>query len=234
MKIYLKRSIALSERTRKAWEDHGGIFLRSDRDLRTVKSWLEDDDYIFNLGDSAWMNYPDDIWTIPNVNPKLKALLYPSETRQLLGDMLPPRPDGEYPCDVWIKPPGRAGKGKFTLNTDGHLDNLPRWWDWQKHVEGQEFRVLTVGNRVIQDFARYGENGERSYQWTPMREVPQEVKDLARRAAETFEGINIIAWDIIHGDEGTYLFEGNTCPGVNHDTVGRIINEYIRQRREYA
>ncbi|KKL87884.1 hypothetical protein LCGC14_1930230, partial [marine sediment metagenome] len=36
----------------------------------------------------------------------------------------------------------------------------------------------------------------------------------------------IIGWDVIISDDGynTFILEGNSCPGVNAATAGRILN----------
>ena len=159
-----------------------------------------------------------------NHGEDIEPLLYPGFTRELLGDMMPPQ-SVEH-GDVWIKAPGAAGRGKFRKAVDRELV-LPREWDWQMHIPGQEYRLVTVGHKVVQDFLRFGDNGGRSYEWIRMSEVPMALKNMARTAAARLNGNNIIAWDMVVSEETDipYLFEGNSCPGVNSDTVRRIVEE---------
>ena len=185
-------------------------------------------DMILNLGKSSFLTDDERVW---NKGQHIIDLIYPGKTRVLFDDLMPPRPTN-YPADVWVKQPGAHGRGKSRMYVDYPLV-LPGMWDWQEHINGQEYRLVTVGHRLVQDFLRHGENGNRSYEWLPMREVPQELKRMVRLAATRVEGNNVIAWDTIVDETGQpYLLEGNTCPGVTAPTVRRITEEMERQFNE--
>lgn len=216
------RSVNLTIETTNAWKTRIAMAKRG----RTIPEIMGlGFSTILNMGKSTFApdmsQYPNHkVW---NHGDDIGVLLWPGATRELLGDMMPPRPT-EFPADVWLKTPGAHGRGKFKKSIEEALV-LPREWDWQSHIEGQEYRLVTVGTKVVQDHKRNGENGNRSYEWLAMRETPQVLKDMAREAADRVPGANVIAWDLILTDDGIpYLFEGNTSPGVNQATVARIVN----------
>ncbi len=164
-----------------------------------------------------------------NYGRNIKPLVTPGATRDLIGEFMPRQPDSDFPRQAWVKAPGAHGRGKFLEIIHEPLV-LPRSWDWCEHVEGQEYRLITVGNKVVQDFERHGDNNSRRYSWVPMREVNADLKAMVREAASRLEGNNVIAWDTILDTNGEpFIFEGNSCPGVNADTVRRIVDEMERQ-----
>jgi hypothetical protein len=155
----------------------------------------------------------------------------PGDLRTHMGDLLPPIPT-EFPADVWIKGPGHKGQGKDRQIISGLPLFLPRGTDIQLHVEGREFRVITVYHKVVQAFERTEAPGTttREYTWRGVSNTPRAVKELAREASRRVPGYNMYGWDIMLGttvhdtEPKPYLLEGNSSPGVNTNTVRRIID----------
>ena len=213
---------------------------RSDRTAAEFRAMANANDFDFwlNLGKRDSELHSQEI-PIINSLATVGALMYPESVRFNLNELAVPRPD-EFPADVWIKPPGWKGRGKTRLLITKPLV-LPDDWDWQLHIKGTEYRVVTVGRRAVQAFRREGTNDDRDYGWTGLENTPDEVLSTARKAARYFENNeypqphNIMyAWDLIQDEETNevYLFEGNTCPGVSHPTAERIVNEITRQIQE--
>ena len=229
MRIMGVRSVTLSTDTANAWKDGGVVLARRGRTPEQQVLVARDNGYnaLLNLGNSAFS--PAETIPIWNYGRDIKPLIAPGTTRTLIGDFMPPQPDANFPRQAWVKAPGAHGRGKFLETIDSPLV-LPPLWDWCEHIDGQEYRLVTVGNKVVQDFKRHGLNGSRRYEWVPMGEVDSQLKQMVREAAERVPGQNVIAWDTIIDVDGTpYIFEGNTCPGVNADTVRRIVAEMERQ-----
>ena len=231
MSTLLVRSVNLSTQTANAWKDTGSQFARRGRTTAEIMALPFNN--IVNLGKSSFQpvtaDYPDTmVW---NHGEDIRPLLWPGAAAELLDGLMPPRPL-TYPADVWIKAPGAQGRGKYKKAIDYPLV-LPKEWDWQGHVEGQEWRLITVGHKVVQDLKRHGSNEDRTYEWVPMKDTPSELKELAREAARRVPGNNVIAWDLIQTHDGlTWLFEGNTCPGISESTGNRILKEMERQYAE--
>lgn len=224
MSVLAVRSVRLSTDTSDAWKAAGVRFARRGRPTTEIMEMGYE--VVLNLGKSDFRPDMDDYPSVRlwNHGEDIFNLIWPGNARTVLNDLMPPRPVS-FPADVWIKAPGAAGRGKFRKHVD-HPLVLPKEWDWQQHVEGQEYRLITVGHMVVQDFYRHGLNGEREYEWVRMRDTPSELKEMARAAAQRIPGNNIIAWDMVwsNEDERAYIFEGNTCPGVSTPTVQRIMN----------
>jgi len=239
-------SLPMSDTTRRAWKDAGGIFPRRTRSSAEIVSLAIDSraDFILNLGRSSFnwgATTETEVGFIWNKGTNIYDLLWPGNTRRMFNDLMPEQPTS-FPSDVWVKTPGYGGRGKYRTNVQQSLV-LPEQWDWQRHVTGTEYRLVTVGERVVQQFRRYGENGNREYRWTRSEELPRGLRTVARNAASRVPGRNVVAWDLIvptepsagHSDGNVVrplLFEGNTCPGVNIATAERIVREILRQKEE--
>lgn len=234
------RSIDLSSTTRSAWERAGGVFLRPDRTIESIFAYARHRGhrFVLNLGRSELSVQPlergdEQTPPIPFINDGISVIsriLTPGATRQFIPELIPPAPRS-YPAAVWVKAPGRAGRGKFLETVSGPLQ-LPRSWDFQAHVNGDEYRVVTVGRRAVQGAARFGRNGDREYEWRGLQGTPELILGAARQAAQALNNDNaMIAWDLIHEIETdqAYILEGNSCPGVNNATAERVVNEIIRQ-----
>jgi hypothetical protein len=229
------RSIALSEDSFNAWKAAGGWFPRRDRTPQSCLQLMRDngraEEAIINLGDSTFAPSDEDLEyygidpdNLFNHGDNIYPLIRPGDTRKILDELMPPRPtENELPMDVWLKPPGRAGRGKRKVRID-ELQQVPREWDIQKHVTGTEYRVITVEHKVVQVNERQGENGNRSYNWVGVTNAPSNIKSIAKRAARVLQGRNIIGWDVIVDQHNkAYILEGNSCPGVNYATADRVI-----------
>lgn len=243
MKVFGIRSVQLRVETTQAWKDAGMSFFRRGVDnsymANIVSSWLSGSETgvlepvaILNMGKTAvsFADYPNLERIVWNDGENIRPLVWPGTSARLLDGLMPPKPES-FPADIWIKAPGMAGRGKFRKQVDRPMA-LPREWDWQAHVDGQEYRVVTVGHRVVQNLERFGRNGEREYRWIRMSDVPERVKKLAREAARRVPGRNVIGWDIVDTGSEAYIFEGNTCPGVSKETAARVIKEMTRQMEE--
>jgi hypothetical protein len=225
MRFIAVRSLPLSQDTKEAWRYAGAIYPARGSSVERIISLADDSraDFILNLGSSKF--HPTELERIPVLNKGMDIypLLWPGLSRTLFDDLMPPRPT-VFPADVWIKTPGFGGRGKFHKLVSESMV-LPHQWDWQAHVEGEEWRILTVGQKVVQQHRRHGGNGERTYEWVPQADTPAAIKDKARSAAQRVPGLNVIAWDLIVSEEGdVYIFEGNSCPGVNEATAQRIVS----------
>lgn len=226
MSVYAIRSVTLSTNTADAWKEGGVRLARRGLTTNEILLYGRDYDAILNLGKTSFR--PDTSQIIWNHGANIESLVYPGPTREMLGEYLPPVPTS-YPARVWVKAPGAHGRGKYMVDVDQPLV-LPDSWDWCNHIEGQEYRLVTVGDKVVQDFIRHGNNDNRSYSWLPMREVPTQLKEMVKEAARRVPGDNVLAWDtIIDENNNPFIFEANTCPGVNTSTVRRIVAEMKRQ-----
>ena len=227
------RSITLAQSLVRTWKELGGWFPMRER---TTQSMLElrltnydVDSPIINLGNTRFnpdegmlhrYRAHDKVW---NKGEDIRPLVQPASTRTLFNDLMPPQPT-EYPVKAWVKAPGFGGRGKEQIELQSARD-VPGGWDVQIHVEGQEYRAITVGDKVVQGYLRHGENGDRSYVWTGVTNLPDDVRNLAKIAAVRLPGNNFIAWDIIMNDNEIGLFEGNSCPGVNPATARRVLRQ---------
>ena len=225
------RSIMLAQSLVDTWKELGGWFPKRDR---TTESMMElrlrqydSDSPIINLGntrfnpDFATLGRYGAVGKVWNMGEDIRPLVQPATSRTLFNDLMPPQPT-EYPVEAWVKAPGYGGRGKEQVMLQSGLD-VPGGWDVQVHVEGQEYRAITVGTKVVQGYERHGENGDRSYVWTGVNNLPDDVRALAKIAAGRLYGSNFIAWDIIMNDDEIGLFEGNSCPGVNSATAQRVL-----------
>ena len=228
MSFVAVRSIPLSEQTREAWRSAGAIYPRRGRTQEEIESrWP--DHTIINLGASWFDSDRANVW---NNGPDVAPLLTPKASRDKLGFLMPTM-RWVGPDKYWVKYPGRGGSGKTLVEVEdrNQYDELLSRVEWtdgdiQLHIVGQEYRVITVNDKVVQASERHGVNGNRRYQWVGVRNAPSAVKAIARDAANALSGDNIIGWDILLHDSGdAYLLEGNSCPGVNEATAARIIAE---------
>ena len=227
MRAMMVRSIPLSIDTRDAWKEAGAVFARRTSDDDRVRN-IAYDAPIINLGSSQCMI--EGIWNEARV---VEPLLTPQASRALLGRLMPLGSVYCGPGYYWLKGAGRGGanKEKRFIRNGQEFDALyeqARWMegDVQQHVEGQEYRVITVGEKVVQVTRRDGGHlaSDRVYTWVGVSDAPYHVKAIARDAAMRLDNSKtIIGWDVI--DDGrAYILEGNSCPGVNASTARRILD----------
>lgn len=226
--ILLHRSIRVSSNTKQAWKDNDVYFTAPDR----TNDWVKRKVLSGEL--EAFINYGNKdlaIFTTPEQTPVynngpsvVTRLIDVEATRAYFNDLMAPRSgQGEF---VWAKETGRAGQGKRKVPTESlDLDSLNYWED---HVVGTEYRIITTGNKRVQQFIRSGDNNARIYKWLPMQRLPDSTKRTIKLATERLPKRSIIAWDIIDASEtggGSYILEGNTSPGVNRNTARRILDQ---------
>ena len=222
------RSIPLALTTRDAWKENGAMFAKRTSDDRRI-AMLADGGTIINLGSSTFALTGSNVW---NERKVIEPLLTPFTSRTLLGSLMP---SGRYegPGYYWLKGQGRGGanKEKLFIRNVQEFNELMVRADWmegdvQQHIEGQEYRVITVGEKVVQVMKRTGGHlaSDRVYTWVGVQGCDSIVKAAARKAAMKLANSNtIIGWDVI--DNGrAYILEGNSCPGVNVATAGRILD----------
>lgn len=248
------RSIPLGETTRAAVKENGGNFVSRDRSVEdivaTLPVWRLRYDWFWNMGHSE-LNLDEEAMTIFNQGETVvKPLLTPQSTRELLGDLMPPQTgEDEF---IWLKDKGRGGRNKQKLETRS-VSSLEAFPYWEDHIEGQEYRVITVGRKRVQQFKREGDNANRRYIWVSMQSLPRLAKRIVREASSRLPDRSIVAWDLVlreghsehadpeaplNGSTGAsmesqqtsdpprgecYLLEGNTSPGLNGYTVSRIV-----------
>lgn len=241
----LIRSVTLSEDTTDAWKSINGWYPRRDRTtLEMLDVYLRNECHlneqpIINLGNSEFDPSIEEL-AIKGINPKLvfnigrniRPLIRPGTTREILHSVLPPQPRTNHAMATrfWVKAPGAKGVGK-TLMQSEQPPKIPKEWDLQVNVVGDEYRVITVDDKVVQVNHRQGDNDNRSYTWVGVTNAPRPVKQIAKDAARLLTGRNIIGWDIIlvPAMNKAYVLEGNSCPGMSEATAKRII-DYINGR----
>lgn len=250
--FYLMRSIPLSEETREAWKAYSAdnsrvVFIRR-KEKKSPAGFMESlaklggrEQILLNLGSptiSETLMTAEEIEAgkLWNAQEWIALTKTPAAMREHFTDLIPPLPT-TFPCQVWVKPPGQHGIGKYKvkINSLSELkEGRNQGWDVQLHIEGNEFRVITVGTTVVQAFTRHGDNENRHYTWLGVTGCPKAVKKIAREAASKLHKNTVLAWDILLelGTNKPYLLEGNSCPGVNTETAARILNEITKQYQE--
>lgn len=233
--IYINRSIPLSNVSRDAWRNAGAIILsrspvKSKRQLDKGK----EDDIIINLGIG-----PLHLWgmTTYNEHESVRSVITPAALRETLGNLIPPWPNvGE---EAWWKGPGYGGHNKYRgVNTaTGHLEHLmTKSWDVQKHIEGIEYRVVTVGNVVVQAHRKDNRTEIDDslmflWNWVGVKGVSNNgIIPLVKKAVELIPNgdFSMFGWDIIVSEGRPYIIEGNSSPGVNNTTAKRIVGQIVR------
>lgn len=232
MTFLVSHDIPLSRQTVDAWKSQGALVFKRHRS----KEWIEDYvgfhpevEFVLNLGSALSQDQLHDKPVI-NANHTVEALWYPGTTRMSFDAVLPPEP---IPGDRnwWHKSIGRAGRGKVHYEDvpfPGYTRNGNHTVDFQRHIEGQEYRIITVGGRIIQQMARHGANGERRYEWISRDSIPNTITDVVARATRNMGTYTLVAWDTVDAGNAGFVFEGNCCPGVKEPTATRIVNAVRR------
>lgn len=240
-RIFLVKSIPLSKRTRKAWKAATPtptfILQRPQQEMHAVLRHLSPGpNIVINLGNihlTEGLASEDAIdrrfyW---NLAEWVAPIRTPGAARKLFSDLLPPQPtEADLANPVWVKAPGKGGNGKTKTILEKLNPKLPATWDIQTHINGTEYRIVTVGSTRVQAYQRTGENGNRKYHWVGVQNCPKEIRKIAKIAASRLHPNTIVAWDtILTAENKAYLLEGNACPGVNEHTAQRIFNEVLLQ-----
>lgn len=168
------------------------------------------------------------------INPLevIESVSRPTDLRNTLGRFLPPRPErGE---DYWVKGHGYGGSDTFRVtpaeNGDGdELYGYDRAYpdqrvDYQKHIQGTEYRVNTIGDTVIQAHTK---EGHENWEWCGLEGIRKNaiipmVKEAV--ASVPYGDRSFIGWDIIHDGRQPYILEANTSPGVGLATAQRVVD----------
>ena len=225
MKFLATRSVPLAKDTRDAWKLHGVRFARRDRSDISVRNIVITQNYqaLINLGnvDRDFSNWPVDVWNPPDL---IKSISTATALRRTLGDFLPPH---NIVGPHWHKRNGFGGKGKvFHDHARGECPIMGG--DVQAHVDGVEYRIITVGDLVVQASRKLGTFPHFTYEWVGVEGIAQGgFIPFLKEAVSTIKGYEraIIGWDVIHDGNQPFIIEGNTSPGVNDATAGRIINQ---------
>lgn len=230
----VNQGIALSRRTRESLKQVGGLILRVDRDPAYVldNARINGCVPILNMGGSALTQDLDPEATIWNPGELINLTRRPADFRNVVGELTPPPPES-YPADFWVKAPGAAGRGKTFVHDGEAPGRLPRGWDIQRHIDGEEFRIISVGSKLVQGFRRMGDNNNRRYEWTGTAQAPRNVRKVVRMGIANIARIVdqnpetlpvVLGWDTIINRDGAWLLEVNTAPGLNQFTAQRIKN----------
>ena len=237
MSFLVIQGIPLSSSTRSAFRLLGGTICRMDRTNEDLYDMMNTYPFTVNMGRSGF-NPPDfdgefhasPLW---NQGSTIQDLIIPGRARELLGNLLPPRPE-DYPILAWLKAPGRGGRGKKRVLLQDPKE-VPEAWDIQIHIKGTHYRINTVGHKVVQSHVKVDlptqdtvRIGQRTYLWKLMKDVPKIVKKAAREGAKKLaDERTLIGWDIVLDPETDipYILEGNSAPGMNAATAKRTIDQ---------
>lgn len=232
MRAMMFRSIPLALSTRNAWKEAGAMFARRDRSPGSVLNITPEDKPVINLGASSFVSDDERVWNSGN---HIHTLMTPERTRMRFAGFMPTA-TWVGPGFYWSKTPGYGGRGKQRLyigrREDWIVEQREASWnrgEVQVEVEGQEYRVITVSDKVVQSSQRFGSNGNRRYEWVGLQGTPAHVKELARQCARTLDSMRtVVGWDIVDTGTEAFMFEGNSCPGVNAATADRILTQVER------
>jgi len=235
VKILAVRSIPLADDTVAAWREAAKLcdielrFLRRDDEaVSRLYKYAPNYGAVLNLGNTAFNDRRVDsvVFNPPEV---VKTLNSPRAIRlSPLSIMLPPAVKlGGIPVHekVWFKDKGFHDDNKefFEKVDDYRLMRMAtETCDFQKHIDGTVYRIVTVGDRVVQASI----NRDREYQWVGVNDLPRVLKLASKYAVSLLPEKNrtFIGWDfIMETDDDVYLLEGNTSPGVNVATAERIL-----------
>lgn len=243
MKPLLIQGMPLTRSLRNTWREAGAIITK--RLPTEATHWKEmydrhNCDVVINLGNrnreawAEWSELPTEHIPVFNRPEEIRAVSTPGYLREHLTrneaeDLLPPRlTEEDLPCTVWRKGPGFGGRGKERLYTTTMVYPRDNVEDVQLEITGHEYRVITVGNKVVQAHRRYGPNGDRTYEWIGVRGLDRSVRNTVKSAVFfLFDSpLMVIGWDVIYNPrlEYSWILEGNSSPGVNGPTATRILS----------
>lgn len=213
-KMFLWKSIPLSETTRDALKNAGFKIIRRNRKPSDLPSLLPPNSVVINYGDSTFPDLPElEVW---NKAENISKVITPGEARNTLNDFLPSKPH-KVPVTGWEKGPGRSGKNKKQQTFYCPPPSKPNY-DHQIHIDGMEYRIISVGPKIVQCSLK----SAGIYNWVPMADVPKHTKRLVRKATQTIPGLNIFGWDVIAAVSRSYILEANSSPGLNIFSAQRI------------
>ncbi len=230
------KSIPLERSTNVSWKTVPGFhFAHRKRSSRSLERHVASVRYqaIINLG-RVDCDFSGALGTVFNTPDTIRSISTPNALRKTLGDFLPG--DGMDGHAHWHKTGGFGGAGKV-FHEDGD-DGCLHWdkkgWARQTHVEGTEYRIVTVGQSVVQASLkgrrRTKHNGRNDfeYTWIGVQGVKKNgIIPLLKEAIGEVPGasLSVFGWDVLVGEAGPLIIECNTSPGVNDATAARIVNK---------
>jgi hypothetical protein len=216
------RSIPLSQETRTAWSSANVKFAKrnySEKQLNALALKL-DVEAVVNLGN---LNYDFTELTMPvfNMPISVRHVSHPAALRRNMNAFIPPMSlNGPH----WHKSGGFGGRGKEFH--EKACDSV--WGIVQKHVDGVEFRVITVGEFIVQAHRKEVLPGVGNFvwHWTGVEGVGK--NGIIPHVKEAISFVpnhvrTVFGWDIIVDKDRPYTIEINTSPGVNELTAARIV-----------
>ena len=230
MTVFVHRSIPLSQESRNGWMGSGAVVL-SRNGLRRARQLdgFKESDVVINLGLVPALGVNGIIY---NHSDSVRATLTPSAIRKTMPDLIPPLPK-EPGTPYWVKGPGERGHNKtFYPAWPKHVEwALPEepGFDYQTHIEGTEFRVITVGDMVVQSYKKLPPiDGVRQWEWVGVKGIKDGgIIPLVKRAVALVPNGNkcVFGWDVIANQTSAYIIEGNSSPGVSAETAQRIVKQ---------
>lgn len=216
------RSVPLSHGTRNAWHNAGVRFRRRG----VTKAWssqYRDNAFaaVLNLGSlsHSFDHVPVPIFNEPET---IRSISHPKALRRTLDNFLPPSVDTSH---HWHKCGGFGGRGT-TFHESRQDDCDDFHGDTQLHVSGMEYRILSVGERIVQASLKHGSHSQFDWEWVGVEGVKKNgIIPLLKEAIQLIPGADysVFGWDIIHDGSQPYILECNTSPGVNEATAQRIV-----------
>lgn len=237
MKILAVRSVPLSRETREAWNSAGVRFLRRTRRLADMPRIVQRYGYdaVLSLGNLEGI--PECGVPRFNSDETIRAVSRTAALRRTLDDdgadtrFMPPLVHEQNPGPHWHKNGGWGGAG--VVYHDQFYEGCAEWGspELQRHIDGDEYRVVTVGDKVVQASRKINVewiNGRHhfDYEWCGVKGVSRNgIIPLLHEAVALIPGgeQSVLGWDIIVG-ERPYIIECNTSPGVNEPTARRIVD----------
>ena len=232
MTLLLIRSIPTSIQAKSAWKKAGVTIVP-----RSVTNIVDKYDYvdaIINMGNLAHIDLEDDIGIpIFNEPDTIRAISTPKALRNIFGECDPHIiPIATHDGPHWHKGKGYGGANKV-FHEDTCKDEHIIASDLQQHIKGTEYRVLTVGDVIVQ--AAQKDKNENSihnnfdWTWVGIDGIRDSGIISHIKKAITFIpawGFSLFGWDIIYSNSGdVYTIEINTAPGVNKHSAQRIVNQ---------
>ena len=224
------RSLPLSKTTADAWRSAGvGFIRRRNHNIDIINKVVERSNIraIINLGNLN-LDFSNIMAPIFNHPDSIRSISSALALRKTLNDYIPKQTfDGPH----WHKRLGYGGAGKVF-----HEDQTDVCFgvsgDSQQHIEGIEYRVITVGDVVVQAHRKDGNDsiGNFDWSWCGVAGIKQTgIISLIKEAVERipYHSTTVFGWDVIVGDS-PFVIEINTCPGVNEATARRIVQQIER------
>ena len=220
------RSVALSKTTQASWKASGAIvFRRRNRETVWDQRFHSTTTYqaVLNLGntDMSFEGIPVPVFNPPEL---VFGISSPVALRRQIPELLP---QATIMGPHWHKRSGMKGQGKqFHPGTEGQCPVMGG--DTQAHIEGTEYRIITVNNTIVQATRKHGTAPNFEFEWVGVEGISKGgFIPLLKEATETIAhfGNSVIGWDVIHNGNRPFIIEANTSPGVNDATAQRIVDQ---------